>query len=362
MIHLRDTRLADDNMGATVAEAQQKKDKKKDKKDKNAKAVSVEEPQAGPSNVEDASKESKKNKKRSKELKEDTGSAEAQDKRNKKRAADEDEAADDTCILAAQEGEKKKKKRKTKSLDSIDSEAEKRVDGGTEAGEGEKKKKKRMNAKEREEHISIVESGPSEATVDGASKKKSKKRKDRKADDPQDTAEDAPEEKTKPKKKRKRGKTGFPDPEEADSLSEQARKALSYAYLQAEEPSSWKFNKARQNWLLRNIWSEEAIPDVHVPLTKQYLSGVQGGVRETLIKTCREVLAAKPVEEPKPQAIVEPTPAPAESAEKSAVKTKVKVKFAVPEESAKVPAALQLKQRRAKELLEVLTGEKASDD
>ena len=35
--------------------------------------------------------------------------------------------------------------------------------------------------------------------------------------------------------------------------------ALSYAYLQLEEPSSWKFNKARQNWLLRNVWSEEAV-------------------------------------------------------------------------------------------------------
>ena len=87
------------------------------------------------------------------------------------------------------------------------------------------------------------------------------------------------EEKRSKKKRRKESKSGLPDPEKDEELSEQAKKgtlfpcrlghgyqlnarnslALSYAYLQAEEPSSWKFNKARQNWLLRNIWSEESV-------------------------------------------------------------------------------------------------------
>ncbi len=35
--------------------------------------------------------------------------------------------------------------------------------------------------------------------------------------------------------------------------------ALDYAFTQFEEPDSWKFNKARQNWIIRNVWSEEAV-------------------------------------------------------------------------------------------------------
>lgn len=35
--------------------------------------------------------------------------------------------------------------------------------------------------------------------------------------------------------------------------------ALDYAFTQFEEPDNWKFNKARQNWIIRNVWSEEAV-------------------------------------------------------------------------------------------------------
>ena len=37
--------------------------------------------------------------------------------------------------------------------------------------------------------------------------------------------------------------------------------ALSYAYLHAEDPDKWKFNKARQNWLVRNVWSDTEVSE-----------------------------------------------------------------------------------------------------
>ncbi|KAJ7095145.1 hypothetical protein B0H15DRAFT_828257 [Mycena belliarum] len=95
------------------------------------------------------------------------------------------------------------------------------------------------------------------------------------------------------KKKRKKNKTGFPDPADDPALSEQATKALSYAFSQFHKPSKWKFSKARQNWLCRNIWSE-TIPDPYLLLTIRYLSNVKGGVREALIKDCSNILSVPP--------------------------------------------------------------------
>ncbi|PFH52642.1 hypothetical protein AMATHDRAFT_46186 [Amanita thiersii Skay4041] len=76
------------------------------------------------------------------------------------------------------------------------------------------------------------------------------------------------------------------DPSNDSSLPDQARKALEYAYLQYTSPSEWKFNKARQNWLIRNVWLSKMIPDDHFPLVAWYLKSVKGGVKDTLINAC----------------------------------------------------------------------------
>ncbi|KAK7061467.1 DNA helicase [Favolaschia claudopus] len=106
-------------------------------------------------------------------------------------------------------------------------------------------------------------------------------------------AEDPAPDSEKPRKKKRKNRTGFPDPSEDPTLSEQASKALCYAFSQFHKSkhTQWKFSKARQNWLIRNIWSDK-IPDDHLPLTIQYLSNVQGGVRETLLKECRSQISA----------------------------------------------------------------------
>ncbi|KAJ7638547.1 hypothetical protein FB45DRAFT_903197 [Roridomyces roridus] len=101
-------------------------------------------------------------------------------------------------------------------------------------------------------------------------------------------------------KKPKKNKTGFPDPEEDSALSGQALKALAYAFYRFRRPKKWKFSKARQNWLVRNIWSD-SIPEAYVDLTVQYLSNVQGGAREKLIKECQSFLSPDATEPPENQ-------------------------------------------------------------
>lgn len=106
-----------------------------------------------------------------------------------------------------------------------------------------------------------------------SSTKKSKKRKAESALEDNPLATDRP----KPSKKnRKSTTTKFPDPGADESLSEQAKKgecysnerymhilmlpaALEYAFAQFTYQKTWKFHKARQNWILRNLWSETAV-------------------------------------------------------------------------------------------------------
>ncbi|KAF9221940.1 hypothetical protein BS17DRAFT_809654 [Gyrodon lividus] len=90
----------------------------------------------------------------------------------------------------------------------------------------------------------------------------------------------------KDKKKKHQHELPFPDPTKDGSLAEQNCKALSYAYERFRDPQSWKFNKARQNWLIRNVWSEKAIPENYVPLLTKYLADIKGSARQKLIDSC----------------------------------------------------------------------------
>ncbi|KAH9843988.1 uncharacterized protein C8Q71DRAFT_730839 [Rhodofomes roseus] len=175
---------------------------------------------------------------------------------------------------------------------------------------GSEVKKKSRKKKETDE----VEVDADASTSEVTKKRKEKKRKrDVQVDGGAAAVEtgDAPPDAPK-KKKRKRGKTDLPNPAEDESLSEQASRALQYAFNQFDDPGSWKFHKARQNWLVRNLWSQQAIPDAHMPLLTRYLAGIQGGAREALAKTCRDVLAE---DTNKPAAETEGAEATADEAE-----------------------------------------------
>lgn len=167
-----------------------------------------------------------------------------------------------------------------------------------------------------------------------AEKEKKRKRKERQEDEQEQVAPPKPK-----KRKSRKPQHDLPDPSEDETLTDQARKALHYAYLQFIDPGSWKFNKARQNWLVRNLWSADAIPETYIPLLNRYLAGVQGGVREMLVKTCQEVLADQA-----------PTAEDAQVTSDSEPKTR----------STPVADAVKIKQGRAAALLVVLPTESSS--
>ncbi|KAG6832911.1 hypothetical protein H0H92_004795 [Tricholoma furcatifolium] len=200
---------------------------------------------------------------------------------------------------------KKKKKEKKRKRDA------EVVDGSAEDAEENNERKK---------NAEVVDGSAEDAEENNERKKKRTKKSE-----PESTTMDV----VVPPKKRK-NKTGFPDPHDDASLSEQSQKwltlcidkGLAYAFLQFHRPSKWKFNKARQNWLIRNIWSNEMVPEVHLPLVYAYLLKVQGGVRENLIQSCRSALEKKlqpeipssdDTEKPK-DASAEPAPAPTDAA------------------------------------------------
>ncbi|KNZ80060.1 hypothetical protein J132_07940 [Termitomyces sp. J132] len=145
------------------------------------------------------------------------------------------------------------------------------------AVEGLPREEKKSKKRKREVERSVDDHDPED------SEKKAKKKLDRAEESQSDPANTS--DVVAPTKKRK-NKTGFPDPDEDVSLPEQSKKCLAYAFLQFHRPSKWKFNKARQNWILRNIWSSEMIPETHLPLAYGYLMKIQGGVRES----CRTAL------------------------------------------------------------------------
>lgn len=121
-----------------------------------------------------------------------------------------------------------------------------------------------------------------------------------------------------------------PDPNTDLRLSEQARQAIIYAQTYTGNKTQWKFNKARQNWLLRNALSippadyestlarvasgekqgeakgrdgddeegENFVPDDFMPVVSAYLKSVLGGARSRLITTLNEACNAAEVVTP----------------------------------------------------------------
>lgn len=117
-----------------------------------------------------------------------------------------------------------------------------------------------------------------------------------------------------------------PDPNTDLRLSDQAKQAIQYAQTYAKDKAQWKFNKAKQNWLLRNALSvppsdydpalarkqpadaasaegaasttEEAqegenfVPEDFVLVVTTYLNSVMGGARQRLIESLKEAVNA----------------------------------------------------------------------
>ncbi|KAI4517335.1 hypothetical protein K525DRAFT_211138 [Schizophyllum commune Loenen D] len=182
--------------------------------------------------------------------------------------------------------EKHKKKRKrdqpTPAEPLDDTKGNEEVDAAADTP----KKKKRKHAKAEAEEAR-------DAAVAAEEQRKRKKRKHDAPSEPHGEStppvgmveEDGEDIGDKPKKK-------YPHPAKDESLSEQAVKALSYAYTYHKHRDVWKFSKAHQNWLIRHCWSTIEIPDDYIPLLKKYLKNLQGGARERLLETCQSILEA----------------------------------------------------------------------
>jgi len=132
-------------------------------------------------------------------------------------------------------------------------------------------------------------------SVAARSKPKSKKRKEMEGGEHQSTSiltEGHP-----PRKRKKFKQPTHPDPSEDPDLTEQSQKALTYIYFQSTSPETWKFNKARQNWVIRNVWTSK-VPDRYVSMVVEHLFKVQGQARETLIESCNALISGSSLESP----------------------------------------------------------------
>ncbi|PPQ63976.1 hypothetical protein CVT24_009099 [Panaeolus cyanescens] len=219
---------------------------------------------------------------------------------------------------------KSKKKKSSKSSEKVDSAAV-------------KEKEEKSRPKKTEEQP--LDDKPKD-DIELSDKKRKKRKRGIETEERTAVVEETPA----PPKKKHKNRTEFADPRVDESLSTQARKGLEYAFLQMNKPAKWKFNKARQNWLIRNIWSPEnviyfstaskllfiheiyQIPELYMPLLCKYLSNVQGGSREKLKSSCQSALNP---EVPKPDT---EAPKPAEDEDEkeesaSPTETKRKVTF-----------------------------------
>ncbi|KAJ3741404.1 hypothetical protein DFH05DRAFT_1528250 [Lentinula detonsa] len=194
---------------------------------------------------------------------------------------------------------KKDKKSDDLNLRPLDSE---KIATGNDEMDVQKKRKKVKKAEKVQDKGSDKEEGSRSAALeqpDVVTVEQEDEREDTEAADTGDTLQAE-----KPKKKKSRNKTGFLDPAEEPSLSAQAQKALSYAFEQFHKPSKWKFQKARQNWIIRN-WVTANIPDSQIPLVLKYLSNVQGNIRENLTKTCELIISTENSNPASPSVVTE---------------------------------------------------------
>lgn len=185
-------------------------------------------------------------------------------KKKRKRTADGDEAQVEGLDIDGESKKKKKKKKREKKAVSDDDE-----EVGDQVGD--------------QSALKVADSDDIPAEV-FQSEKATKKEKKKRRKESQSEGAQALDDTLEPKKKKKRsGNTDFPDPEDDASLTDQARKGehimelfvhyysdptplcglgLLYVFSQFEDPDAWKFNKARQNWLIRNVWSDQIVSEV----------------------------------------------------------------------------------------------------
>ncbi|GAC96258.1 hypothetical protein PHSY_003838 [Pseudozyma hubeiensis SY62] len=250
--------------------------------------------QAGPSTPASKDKKPKRTRKRNKRR-----TLEVEDS-----SSSSDDSSDDEDVLKVKAAPVETPKSSTKKA-KVDSDSESDSDSGSDEdqkddGEGKRKRKRKRTQKKKPTQPSSesIASTPSTASKPSAPKPISLS--------PEDVG---------------------PDPNTDLRLSDQAKQAIQYAQIYIKDKSQWKFNKAKQNWLLRNALSvppsdydaslarkqvetssaaedsedaaeegENFVPEDFVPVVTAYLTSVMGGARLRLIESLREAINAPVVE------------------------------------------------------------------
>ncbi|XP_043944856.1 uncharacterized protein C7orf50 homolog [Protopterus annectens] len=69
-----------------------------------------------------------------------------------------------------------------------------------------------------------------------------------------------------------------------------AELSLEYLMRWSRNRSEWKFQKARQTWLLQHMYDTDKVPDEYFPVLLEYLEGLRGHARNTTVQKAEEIM------------------------------------------------------------------------
>lgn len=136
---------------------------------------------------------------------------------------------------------------------------------------------KRLGLKVKE----TVENDPLAPGQQPAPKKTNQKKREAPSEAPQDEEESKTQK--KPPKRQKLPKAERKPPPEADQLV--------YLRTYSQEKDAWKFSKSKQNWILRHIYNQAAIPETYKEYLVDYLLGIQGGAKDRIVEDAKAVIS-----------------------------------------------------------------------
>lgn len=65
---------------------------------------------------------------------------------------------------------------------------------------------------------------------------------------------------------------------------------LDYIRLFKSNPTEWKFQKNKQNWILKQMWNSEKVPKEEFDICKKYILKLTGAARKVTLEKAHEIL------------------------------------------------------------------------
>ncbi|XP_056018477.1 uncharacterized protein LOC125670802 isoform X3 [Ostrea edulis] len=225
----------------------------------------------------------------SQKLDRDVSSTETRSKEKKRRSVvtDERQSGDEATEMESREivmEEKmditetnnlktKKSKKKRKSMDAAEDEAQDVTGGAKEPSSCEEKRKKKK--KHRLQHVEEGTDGENNETLSSEKAESNEMEEEKKS-----------HKKKKEKKKKSNSVQDTPEPE----LVKADKQASEYLHQWASNKESWKFQKVRQVWLLKNMYSEDKVTNDDFTILLRYLDGMKGRSREVTAEQAEKII------------------------------------------------------------------------